>query len=99
MGGERAAAFGRQPVEPAAPFSRLLDPLPGDEPALLEPIEHRVEEGDVEPQDPSGAQFDEFADLVAVPCASSTSASTSSSALPFFTSGATWAFAICDHYI
>src|SRR5262249_15226671 len=49
-----------------APLSRLLDPAALQPTALLEPVQERVERGDVEAHQAVRAGGDELADLVAV---------------------------------
>src|SRR5262245_55805258 len=66
VAGEHAPALGRDAIEPAAALAGFLDPAPDDESALLQPVEHGVERGDVELEDAVGALVDELADLVAV---------------------------------
>src|SRR5687767_8632704 len=67
MAGQHAASFGSDPVKPLAALAGLLHPAPGDEAALLEAVEHRVERGDVELEHAAGPLLDQLADLVAVP--------------------------------
>src|SRR4029079_11434786 len=54
-------------VEAASALSRLLDPPPLDPPALLEPIQERVERIDVERQLAAGPRFNQLAEVVSVP--------------------------------
>src|SRR5439155_8258887 len=66
LGGERPFPFGGQPVVAAAALAGLLHPAAGDHAAPLEPVEQRVERGDVEAEDPAGARVDQLPQLVAV---------------------------------
>src|SRR5262245_31427223 len=62
-----APPFGRQLVETAAPFVRLLDPRPFDPAALLEAVEQRIQGIDVELQGAARPRLDQLAQVVAMP--------------------------------
>jgi hypothetical protein len=64
---QHPAAVRGQPVVAAAALAGLLHPLAVDPAAPLHPVEHRVERGDVEAQDPARPLVDRPGDLVAVP--------------------------------
>ena len=51
----------------AAPLARLFDPAGLEPAAALEPVQHGVERGDVEPDGAGGAGFDELRQFVAMP--------------------------------
>src|SRR5688572_3757356 len=60
------AARRRETVVTPPSLAGLLDPLPFDQVALLESVEHRVQRSDVETQHSVGAAVDQLRDLVAV---------------------------------
>src|SRR5262249_11321065 len=66
LGGEPLAPLLGQLVVATAPLAGLLDPLALDEPFRLEPVERRIERGDVVGERAIGALADQTADLVAV---------------------------------
>src|SRR5262245_53426170 len=59
--------FGRQLVIAPPPLPGLLHPLPLDPAALLQPVEQRIERGDVETQRALRTGLDQLGNLVAVP--------------------------------
>ena len=82
----RLPGFG-QVVVAAAAFARAFDPAPGDEAAVLETVEDGVKGGDAEREMAARAEFDQAADLVPVSRAWASTLRTSSSRLPFLSSG------------
>src|SRR6185503_19375162 len=67
LGDEWRAAGGRQAVEAAPTLARLLVPSPRDPSAILEPIEQRIERGDVKHQHALRPRLDELLKLVPMP--------------------------------
>src|SRR5687768_8608625 len=45
---EHAASLGGQAIKAPPPLARLLDPLAGEPAALFEPIQQRIQRGDLE---------------------------------------------------
>src|SRR5687768_6030952 len=70
LGSEHPPSLCGEAVEAAPALARFLDPGAANPAALLEPVEERVEGGDVELQRAARARLDQLADLVAVPRAS-----------------------------
>src|SRR5688572_15002718 len=67
LGGEDFLAVGGKPVVAAAALARLFDPAALDPASLLQPVEQRVERGDMKAEHALGAGLDQLAQLVAVP--------------------------------
>src|SRR5688572_16183172 len=67
VAGEHPFPVGGNAVVPLSTLAGSLHPAAGDQPPLLEPVEHGVERRDVELEDAVRALLDQFADLVAVP--------------------------------
>src|SRR5262245_16805070 len=63
---QEAAALGRERVVAAPHLAGLLEPAARDQPAPLQPPQHRVEGRDPEAELAGGALLDQLADLVAV---------------------------------
>jgi hypothetical protein len=66
MCAQHLPAFGGEPVITTPALSCLLHPAAIDQSALLEPIQHRIQRGDLEGDGAIGARLDQLADLVAV---------------------------------
>src|ERR1051325_11170906 len=66
LAGECFFTLRRETVEAAAALAALLDPAALDQAATLEPVEDRIERGDVELQRAAGSPIDQLGELVAV---------------------------------
>src|SRR5688572_32806360 len=66
LGVEVLPAGGGDPVEPAPALSRFFDPPSLDQPAILEPVEERVETGDVEREHAVGERRNALGQVVPV---------------------------------
>src|SRR6185295_3679276 len=63
---QRLAATRRELVVAAAALPRLLHPATGNQPAVLETVEHRIQRSDVERHGALGTRLDAPSDLVTV---------------------------------
>ena len=94
---EHLASLAGDPVVAAPTLAAFLDPASGDQSAVLQAVERRVERRNVEVDRALRSLGDQPADFVAVPLALFSSARISSSALPRFSSRSSLYVTIYGH--
>src|SRR5712675_3215358 len=61
---QNASPFGSQAIVASPPLIGFFDPTPLNPPSFFQPVQHRIERGNMEMEHAAGAEIDKAADVI-----------------------------------